>query len=184
MSEPTRFDRIGKIANLTVTRGDLSIATAALLTSLLTAVQLIFDRPPAGQRGATVERHLDTSTSTSARAKSDYFEPAAGRRATSGSIQVHWVRARSRMLRRWAGEVRFSAPVNIEGQTKEATFVGTARDKRSAARSRSSARARDVHRHPSSQPNSERNCYVKHRSYEKLDGLLFSHHNAFSSIIG
>jgi len=116
----------GKIANLTVTRGDL-FARDTRVVHVFIDGRPVDLRPPAGGSSRniltgtwTVNINLgqsDKSITLNLRQEGDRLTGSISGPLGAGEI--------SNASTTSAGEVRFTVPVNVEGQTSEATFAGT-----------------------------------------------------------
>ena len=116
----------GKIANLTVTRGDL-FARDTRVVHVFIDGRPVDLRPPAGGSSRniltgtwTVNINLgqsDRSITLNLRQEGDRLTGSISGPLGAGEI--------SNASTTSAGEVRFTVPVNVEGQTSEATFAGT-----------------------------------------------------------
>jgi len=116
----------GKIANLTVTRGDL-FARDTRVVHVFIDGRPVDLRPPAGGSSRniltgtwTVNINLgqsDRSITLNLRQEGDRLTGSMSGPLGAGEI--------SNASTTSAGEVRFTVPVNVEGQTSEATFAGT-----------------------------------------------------------
>jgi hypothetical protein len=116
----------GKIANLTVTRGDL-FARDTRVVHVFIDGRPVDLRPPVGGSSRniltgtwTVNINLgqsDRSITLNLRQEGDRLTGSISGPLGAGEI--------SNASTTSAGEVRFTVPVNVEGQTSEATFAGT-----------------------------------------------------------
>jgi imidazolonepropionase-like amidohydrolase len=116
----------GKIANLTVTRGDL-FARDTRVVHVFIDGRPVDLRPPVGGPSRniltgtwTVNINLgqsDRSITLNLRQEGDRLTGSISGPLGAGEI--------SNASTTSAGEVRFTVPVNVEGQTSEATFAGT-----------------------------------------------------------
>jgi len=117
----------GKIANLTVTRGDL-FARDTRVAHVFIDGRPVDLRPPAaggpsrnllsGTWAVTVNLgQADRSITLNLRQEGDRLSGSISGPLGAGEIANASVTS--------AGEVRFTVPVNVEGQTSEATFAGT-----------------------------------------------------------
>ncbi len=116
----------GKIANLTVTRGDLFAGDTRVVHVFIDGRPVDL-RPPAGGSSRniltgtwTVNIDLgqsDRSITLNLRQEGDRLTGSISGPLGAGEI--------SNASTTSAGEVRFTVPVNVEGQTSEATFAGT-----------------------------------------------------------
>jgi hypothetical protein len=116
----------GKIANLTVTRGDLFARDTRVVHAFIDGRPVDL-RPPAGGSSRniltgtwTVNINLgqsDRSITLNLRQEGDRLTGSISGPLGAGEI--------SNASTTSAGEVRFTVPVNVEGQTSEATFAGT-----------------------------------------------------------
>ena len=118
---------VGKIANLTVTRGDLFDRNGRV-TNVFIDGRPVDIRPPAGGFGpgrnslsgtwavnVSLEGQSDKSITLTLQQEGDRLSGSISGPLGAGEISNASVSM---------GEVRFTASVNVEGQTKEATFTG------------------------------------------------------------
>jgi len=120
---------VGKIANLTVTRGDLFDRNGRV-TNVFIDGRPVDIRPPAGGGGfgsgrnslsgtwtvnVSLEGQGDKSITLSLQQEGDRLSGSISGPLGAGEISNASVSM---------GDVRFTASVNVEGQTKEATFTG------------------------------------------------------------
>ena len=116
----------GKIANLTVTRGDL-FARDTRVAHVFIDGRPVDLKPPAGGPSRNILSGTwdvnidlgpsDVSITLNLRQEGDRLTGSISGPLGAGEISNASVTS--------AGEVRFTVPVNVEGQTKEATFAGT-----------------------------------------------------------
>ena len=116
----------GKIANLTVTRGDL-FARDMRVAHVFIDGRPVDLRPPAGGPSRNLLSgtwdvninlgQIDRSITLNLRQEGDRLTGSISGPLGAGEISNASVTS--------AGEVRFTVPVNVEGQTSEATFTGT-----------------------------------------------------------
>jgi hypothetical protein len=117
----------GKIANLTVTRGDLFDRNSRLVHLFIDGRPVDL-RPTSGGPGArnnfsgtwNLTVNLGQGDKNATLTLQQEGDRISG--SISGSLGAGEIANASATT---AGEVRFSVPLEIEGQTKEATFVGT-----------------------------------------------------------
>jgi imidazolonepropionase-like amidohydrolase len=119
----------GKIANLTVTRGDLFDRNSRIVHLFIDGRPVDLRPPPPGRGpGASnalngtwnLNVNLGQGDKTAILNLQQEGERISG--SISGSLGAGEISNASTTT---TGEVRFSAPLQIEGQTKEATFTGT-----------------------------------------------------------
>jgi adenine deaminase len=117
----------GKIANLTVTRGDLFDRNSRVVHVFIDGrpvdLRPVSDRP-SGRNPLTGTWNLTVNLGQTERTGSITLEQQGERlegtiAGTLGTGQISNASTSS------SGEVRFTVPLEVEGQTKEATFVGT-----------------------------------------------------------
>ena len=119
----------GKIANLTITRGDLFDRNTRV-------AHVFIDGRPVDLRSSTATSQQQRATLAGAWTLT--IDLGQGEKVVSLSLQQEGDRLRGALQGPLgtgeianasatpSGEVRFTVPLNIEGQTKEASFVGTA----------------------------------------------------------
>jgi hypothetical protein len=119
----------GKIANLTVTRGDLFDRNSRV-------AHVFIDGRPVDLRSTTASSQQQRATLAGAWTLA--IDLGQGEKVVSLNLQQEGDRLRGALQGSLGtgeianasaspgGEVRFTVPLNIEGQTKEASFVGTA----------------------------------------------------------
>lgn len=117
----------GKIANLTVTRGDLFDRNSRVTHVFIDGRPVDLRPPPAGDRGRT---NLSGTWSVNLNLGQDERTiwlnlQQEGDRLTGSIAGPLGAGEISNASTTSAGEVRFTVALNVEGQTREATFAGT-----------------------------------------------------------
>jgi imidazolonepropionase-like amidohydrolase len=117
----------GKIANLTVTRGDLFDRNSRVVHVFIDGRQMDVrptGRGPGSGNNLNGAWNLNVNLGQGEKAATLNLQQEGERLSgsISGSLGAGEISNASTTT---GGEVRFSAPLEIEGQTKEATFVGT-----------------------------------------------------------